>query len=208
MEQVLQFISEQPPLWGLLLVFAAAAAEYLLPPLPADSVVLAGSLLVVAGSASFTTVYLVALLGGTLGALLQYGLGYRLLATHSGQEDTWLRRGCDKLFGPKALDKFMQTYRRYGIWVLVFNRALIAVRAATFFAAGAARLSLAPTMTAGLVSNAAWTALVLGLGVSVGGNWQQIEATFASYQRAVYLGGAVLAGAFVLFKLWRIRRNR
>lgn len=203
MEPVLDFVRESPPGLGLLIVFAAAGLEYVLPPLPADSVVLAGALLVVAGTASFTSVYLAAVAGGALGALAHYRIGHIAVDAQGRLRSRTLERWT----GADAMPRFFAAYRRYGLWVLILNRAFPGVRAVTFLAAGAARLPLGPVMAAGLVSNLAWTALVLGTGVWVGNDWEKIRATFDVYQRVIFAIGGTGLALFVLFKVWQSRRR-
>lgn len=203
MEEVLEFLRSHPGWWGLAIIYAAAALEYLVPPLPADSVVLAGSLLVVAGAQPFATVFLVAVAGGATGALIHYGLG-----RWCSRPDGTLRgqRIFDRLLGPAALPKFFEVFRKYGMWVIALNRAFPGVRAVTFFAAGAARLPLWSVMLAGLVANLGWTALILTLGVQVGGSWEKIEEVFAVYQKGLYavaVSGAVVYG---LYRWWKRKR--
>lgn len=204
MEEVLAFVRESPTDLALLIVFVAAALEYVVPPLPADSVLLAGSLLVVAGSVSFPVVYVVAVAGGALGALAHYQLGH-LLADETGR--LRVGRWVERLLGASAMPRFFQAFRRYGLWVIVLNRAFPGVRAVTFLAAGAARLGLGKVMLAGLVSNLAWTFLVLSVGVQVGSDWEKIEATFQRYQRAIFAAGGAVLVLFVAVQLWqRLRR--
>lgn len=203
MNEVLEFLRSHPGWWGLLIIYAAAALEYLVPPLPADSVVLAGALLVVAGAQPFSTVFVVAVAGGATGALIHYGLGRwctRPDGTLKGQ------RLFDRILGPGALPRFFEVFRKYGMWVIALNRAFPGVRAVTFFAAGAARLPLLRVMLAGSVANLGWTALILTVGVEVGGSWEKIEAAFAVYQKGVYavaVSGAVVYG---LYRWWKRRR--
>lgn len=204
MEEVLQLVRESPNGLALALVFAAAALEYMVPPLPADSVVLAASLLVVSGAVSFPVVYGVAVAGGATGAFAHYMLGHLLAddegnLRHLGRLQTWL--------GADSVHRFFAAFRRYGYWVIVLNRAFPGVRAMTFIAAGAARLPLLPVMLAGLVSNLAWTLLILGVGVEVGNDWEKIRATFSVYQRAIYLVGGTALVLFVAFKVWQRHRR-
>jgi membrane protein DedA with SNARE-associated domain len=62
-------------------------------------------------------------------------------------------------------------------------------------------------MLAGLVSNLAWTLLILGVGVEVGNDWEKIRATFSVYQRAIYLVGGTALVLFVAFKVWQRHRR-
>lgn len=204
MEEVLAFLANSPPSYGLLAVFGAAAAEYLLPPLPADSVVLAGALLVVAGVAPFWAVYLAALLGSLLGATAHYFLG-RAFADEHGHLRT--ARFLERMLGTKAMPRFFAAFRRYGMWVIAFNRAFPGIRAVTFLAAGAARLPYGRVMAAGLVSAAAWNALVLGIGLWVGNDWEKIRATFDVYANVVFAVGGAGLFLFVAVKVWQRRAS-
>ena len=202
MEEILQFVRDNPGGWGLFLVYAAAGLEYLVPPLPADSVVLAGSLLVVAGVQPAWLVFACAVAGGFTGASIHFALG-RWLVREDGSVRG--RRWVDRMLGEGSLERFFEKLRRYGLWVIAFNRALPGVRAGTFFAAGAASMRFVPVMLAGLVSNVLWTALILGIGISVGDNWEEIERLFGVYKRGLYVVGGV---ATCLWLLHRYRKKK
>ncbi len=205
MEAALEFLRDNPGAWGLVVTYAAAGLEYLLPPLPADSVVLAGSLLVVAGIQPMWLVFTVAVLGGATGAAVHYFLGgWRLRPDGPVRDRVWVER----MTGKGSLERFFEKLRRYGLWLIAFNRAFPGVRAVTFFAAGMARMKFVPVMAAGLVSNVLWTALVLGLGVSVGGNWEKIQEVFGVYKTALYIAGATGLVLWLVYRQVKKRRQR
>lgn len=202
MDSLLALVRDNAGPWALFGVFAGAALEYLVPPLPADSVVLAGALLVVSGAYGFEMVFAVAVFGGMLGAAAHYLIGRRF--AEGGLKGSRVER----LTGEGSVERFFEAFRSYGVWVIVFNRALPGVRAVTFLAAGAARLPFARTMLAGLLSHAAWILLILGVGVRVGHSWEKIQATFDVYQRVVYAVAGAGALAYVGYRLVRRRRRR
>ena len=110
METALEIIREHSGVSALLVLFAAAMLEYMLPPVPGDSIVLAGSLLVVAGAWPFWIVLAVAVAGGFAGSVVHYLLG-RL----GGERvHLWMRR----LAGEQAHDRFAQAFQKYGLWVI------------------------------------------------------------------------------------------
>lgn len=200
MEEVLAFIQNSPGGWGLAAVFAAAALEYLVPPLPADSIVLAGSLFVVAGVHPFWLVALVAIAGGAVGAAVHFAIGMKMTS-----EGGSIRGGryVEKIIGEGQLEKFFDAFRKYGMWVIALNRAFPGVRAVTFFAAGAAKLPFWRTMAFGLISNIGWSVAVLSLGVTVGGSWEKIQEVFGVYKTVVYgIGGTVMA-LYVGYRLYK-----
>jgi membrane protein DedA with SNARE-associated domain len=204
MQEILDFVRTAPGGLGLFAVFAAAALEYLVPPLPADTVVLAGALLVVAGVHGFATVAVVAIAGGQIGAAMHYALG-RWLATPDGSVRG--ARYLEKVLGKDRIPRFLALVRRRGLWVIAVNRAFPGVRAVTFFAAGAARLPFGRTMAFGLVANVLWSLAVLSLGVSVGDNWEKIQEVFAVYKRVVYVVGGAGLLVFVVVRWIRSRRR-
>ncbi len=203
MDRLLEFVRDNHGPWTLFAVYAAAMLEYLVPPLPADSVLLASSLLIIAGTQSFHAVAIVAIAGGATGALIHYSLGH-LLSRPDGtfRGERWV----DLLFGKGRVDRFMGVFRRRGMWAIAINRALPGVRAVTFFAAGVARLPLAKTMGFGLISNVCWTVAILALGTSVGESAEKIEAAFTVYKTVIYSLGGVLVVAALIAWWWRKRR--
>jgi len=204
MEQLLDLVRNYAGPWALVAIFVGAALEYMLPPLPADSVVLAGSLLVVSGQQSFLTVLAVAVAGGMTGAASHYLLGRALLHPDGHMRGTaWVER----VAGKGSMERFFEAFRKYGMWVVVLNRAFPGVRAVTFLAAGAARLPLWSTMLAGFVSHLAWISAILWLGVSIGGSWEKIEAAFHVYEKGDYTVAVVGLVAYVGYRLSRRRRR-
>jgi membrane protein DedA with SNARE-associated domain len=204
-QQILDFVRENHSVWTLVVLFIAAALEYMVPPLPADSVVLAGSLLVVAGSWSFATVFFVAVAGGFCGATIHFVLGHQLAlpnGTIRGQ------RHIERLSGRGSFDRFIERFRRHGMLVIVLNRMFPGIRSVTFIAAGASRLPFPKTMFFGLISNMGWTLALLLLGTSLGGNWEKIQAAFAVYSRVLAIGTGCLVGGYVLYKVFKIIRRR
>lgn len=202
MPELLEWVRVQPVEVGLLLILLAAASEYVCPPLPADAVVLSGALLVVSGATRFENVYAASVLGGVLGATLQYALG-RTLARSGRLDAPWVGR----VFGAEGLSRFRTAMARHGVWVLLLNRVLPGVRAVTFLAAGAAEVPPWTALWAGGLSHLVWTAGLLALGVWVGESAEKILAVFYVQQRNLF---AVVVGAVLLFaavKVWqRLRR--
>lgn len=203
MEEILEVIRTSPPALGLAIVFAAAAGEYLLPPLPADSVLLAGALLVVAGQQPFVVVWGAAVLGGVAGMWIHHVLGTALRRPDGSLRGS---RYVDRWFGRGSIARFQGLVRRYGPAVLLINRALPGIRGVAFLAVGAAGVPRLKSLLLGAVSQAGWSLGVLALGVWIGDHWEKIESAFRVYQRTVYAVGLVLALAAVMVLIWK-RRN-
>lgn len=201
MQEWLSFLSESPPWWGLLLVFSAAALEYVFPPAPADVMVLAGALLVVGGALSFAAVLSAAVLGGLAGACVQYQLGrwWSPKLQRGGALPRWAR----------GVDRFSAAFRRFGYLALLLNRAFPGVRSITFLAAGLAQMPFLPVLAVGLVSHAIWVGALLGVGVSVGRlDWENILAAFFVYRDAVFWTGGLGLALFLTLMLWSRSREQ
>ncbi|MBK8011519.1 MAG: DedA family protein [Deltaproteobacteria bacterium] len=205
MPEIFAFVRENHGLWSLVAVFVAALLEYLIPPLPADSVVLASSVLIVAGVYPFGVVYLVAVAGGATGAFIHFVLG-RGLSRHSGSRvGVWFAR---RVANQGLFERFMTAFRRHGMWVMALNRAMPGIRGICFVAAGMVGLPALRTMAFGLVSNLAWTFLILMAGVSVGGQWSKIEPTFGVYRHVIYVVVACVLLSYLILRVVRARRRR
>lgn len=199
MDEVLLFLQNNPGPWGLTVLFCAAALEYMIPPFPADTVVLAGSLFVLAGTWSYPVVASTVILGGLVGSASHLLLG-RMLLDGSGN----LRGGrvVERLTGRGSLDRFFEAFRRHGMWVIAINRALPGIRGAAFLAAGAAKLPIVKTLGFGLISNILWSNGLLLIGLSIGNNWEKIEDALGVYQ------GVALAVAVVVLLFVAVRHRR
>lgn len=205
MEEILEFVKSSGGVWPLVVLFAAAALEYMLPMVPGDSIVLAGSLIVVAERHTFATVYCVAVAGGFLGALSHYLIGRALRKPEGGVRGQHL---IERLTGRGSFDRFLDRLHRYGMLVIVINRMFPGIRSVTFIAAGAAQLPFARVMFFGLISNMGWSLALLLLGTTLGGNWEKIEATFAVYSRVLAIISGVLIASYIAYRLYKRVKTR
>lgn len=168
----------------------AACLEYVLPPIPGDTVILLGGVMVVRGHQPLALVFIAVVTGSVLGSTLAYAFG------------VWLRRRMERrpharhLFGltPKRLAAIDLQMQRWGAWLLIFNRFLPGVRSVIFVAAGSSGLSPTRTLGLGAVAAVLHTAAVLAAGWAVGGNLDRLEQ-WSSHSQWVF---ASLAGLAVL----------
>jgi membrane protein DedA with SNARE-associated domain len=165
-------------LLAYLLLCVAATLEYVVPPLPGDTIVLLGGVYAVRGEQPYLLVFLAVVTGSVLGAALTYAFG-AFLARRAR-----LRPEGRPLLGitPQRLEAVHTQMARWGAWLLVLNRFMPGVRSLVFVAAGAAGLPPGRTLGLGALSAALHTAAVLGVGAAVGGNLERLEGLVRQYQ--------------------------
>jgi len=180
-------------LLGLLVLGLAAALEYVVPPFPGDTITLLGGVYAVRGDHPWPLVFGVVVSGSVLGALINYQVGHWL-----GRR--FEQRPGEAFFGitHARLESVQAQMRRKGPWLLLVNRFLPGIRGLIFVAAGAARMPRANALVLGALSAVAHTALVLALGVAVGGNLERLELLVGRYQRGVILGVVLVAAVLGL----------
>jgi membrane protein DedA with SNARE-associated domain len=200
-EWVDSFIASVGPLAYLVLLLAAAL-EYVIPPLPGDTVVLLGGVYAVRGQQPWWGVFLAVVAGSVLGAALTYGFGRYLRARMDARPDDKPLLGIT----PERLAAVQERVWRYGAWLLLFNRFMPGIRSLVFVAAGASHLPPVRTLVLGALSSAMHTAAVLALGAAVGGSLEKVELWVTRYQWAA-AGAVALALLGVGVRLWVRRRE-
>ena len=178
----------------------AATIEYIFPPFPGDTVVLAGAVLATAGGWDLWPVLTVCTGGSLLGAWIDYRLG---LAAANRRDAG--RLGA-RLRDTPGLDRVLAGYRRWGPAFLALNRFMPGIRALFFVAAGLARMRTGPVLAWAAVSALAWNALLLALGAALGANLDSLESMARTYALVLWIVFG-LAGAAALL-VWLLRRRQ
>ena len=201
LDEFLHTLEHGSQYWAYGLVVAAAAVEYVFPPIPGDTVALFAVALAVRSELHWGLVYLALTLGALLGGLAAWGLGV-WLANH---EDSW--PSFLKTPGAtRALDAVRRGYERHGAMYLAVNRFLPALRAFFFVGAGLSRMSAGRVIVFGGISAALWNALLMALGYAVGNNWESLSALAERYTEATLLLIAFATIAVVGRLAWDSRR--
>jgi membrane protein DedA with SNARE-associated domain len=173
---------------GYLVLFGAALVEYVVPPFPGDTVVLLGGVYAVRGNKPWALVFAVVTLGSIAGSAINYFVGRRMARRF-----------------PQLL-QLQDRMRRGGIPLIAFNRFLPGIRGLLFAAAGAAEMSFPHVMFWGGVSSVLWNALIMGVGIAVGGNAERLGALLRQYNAVAWglLGtAAIMFSARYVWRLWR-----
>lgn len=200
MDALLQRLLEVPAGWVHLTLAIAAALENLVPPIPADVVVLFGGFLAGQGSITLPVAFVVVWISNVGGALAVYQLGRAYGAPFfSGRVGSFILK-------PQQLATLGRFYRRYGFAVIFVGRFFPMFRAVVPAFAGVARLDPVRTIIPLALASGLWYGTVLYLGAVAGQNWEEVADALASAGRWMYL--IALVGVLVLVGWWwRSRRG-
>lgn len=196
----LHALTELPPLLLYLLLGAGAAVENVVPPVPADTFVLAGALLAAQGAASPWIVFLVTWLFNVATAV-----GVYALAWHYGPPffrmpvARWLLR-------EHQLEQMGRFYGRWGVPVILLSRFVPAWRAMVPVFAGVARVGPWKVVPPVVVASGLWYGLLVYVGVIMARNLDALASLFGSANDALLWVALVLV-AIVGVWWWRTRRH-
>jgi membrane protein DedA with SNARE-associated domain len=167
-----------PPLWAYLTLLVIAYGENVAPPIPGDMVVVFGGYLAGLGQLHLGVVILLSTIGGALGFMSVFILGYRLgEAVLDTDRLRWLPRD--------GVDRARRWIRRYGYGVVAANRFLSGARSVISLTAGMAKMDPWRTFFWCSVSALLWTGLISYAGYAVGDNWEVVVAYLRAYGRVI-----------------------
>ncbi len=182
------------------ILFFATSIEYLFPPFPGDLLLVLAAWYASHGVISWPATFLWVTAGALTGAWINYRIGAWLAPRVNRRAEEGGHPFAEKLA------HFEQSYRRWGGWLLVFNRFMPGIRAFLFVAAGASGIPLRRVLLLGGISACAWNGLLLGLGGFAARNVDELVHLFKTYTNVAWalLGAAGL----VLFARAAVRRLR
>ena len=187
LNDILLFMSQHSALVAVI-VFAAAAIEYLFPPFWGDTIMLAGCFLAGLDRVAAWQVFAAALAGSVVGALAAFELGRRF-------GDSSLRLMSRSSRATRLLERAKDWQEAHGGRILAVNRFLPGVRAFFLPLAGASGMRLRTVAVWSTVSNLAYCSLLLGVGLSLGAGGVDIgemEGRFSSLSLLAAAGAVAL----------------
>jgi membrane protein DedA with SNARE-associated domain len=183
--QVFEWMAALSPMWAYTAILIIAYGENVAPPIPGDMVVVFGGYLVGLGKLNFAMVVLLSTLGGALGFMTMYAIGYRIgEAVLDPERLRWLPKD--------RIEKARVWVRRWGYGVVAANRFLSGLRSVISLTVGMSHMNPWKTAAYATLSAAVWTTLIAFLGYQVGENWEVVRAYLQVY-------GWVIGGLIVLF---------
>jgi membrane protein DedA with SNARE-associated domain len=163
-QSVLAYLAGLPPVVTYLVLAGGAALENIVPPVPADTFVLAGAFLAASGRANPWIVFLATWLANVVSALAVYGLARKWgNAFFDRPVGRWLLR-------PRQLERISHFYDRWGPHAITVSRFLPAFRAVVPVFAGISHVPFARVALPVAIASAGWYGLLVVLGTTAGRN--------------------------------------
>ena len=185
------------PVWAYTAILVIAYGENVVPPIPGDMVVVFGGYLVGLGRLNFAAVVVLATVGGALGFMTMYALGYRIgEAMLDPKRFRWIPK--------KQVHKAREKIARWGYGVVAANRFLSGLRSVISITVGMAHMDPWKTTVYATLSAAVWTGLITYLGYLLGENWEAVSGYLQTY--GWFIGGAIVL--FAVIQIVRAYRRR
>lgn len=195
---LLSWLTNLPPVLLYAILGAAAALENIVPPIPADVVVVFGGLLAARGGASVWLVFAAVWACNVGGALAVYFAGRRFGAGF------FAGRWGKAILRPNQLHRLGEFYRRYGLAIIFVSRFLPMFRAVVPVFAGVSGVGFFRTAVPVAAASGLWYGMLVYLGSVAGRNLEQILEGLSSAGRWLWLV-ALVVGAAVGWWWWRSR---
>jgi membrane protein DedA with SNARE-associated domain len=197
LEQTITTLNSLPNETLYLFLFAVVVFEYLIPPLPGDTIMVLGAYFIGTGKLDLTTVYIVTTLGSIGGFLILFFVG-----KYYGR-DFFLKKNY-RLFSREMILKTEKWFQHYGTALIAANRFLAGGRSVISLIAGISNMKLSTITLAALFSCMIWNAILIAGGYFLGKNWQLVLTILKSYNQFITL---VLVMTLIFF-LWKKIKKR
>lgn len=187
--QALEWLRAQPVWLAAGTIGVIAGLEYVAPPVPGDTVAIAGGVLVAQGILGAPLVITVVTLCSVAGALGAYGIGFLASSRPTA------RRLLFRLVSERTFEDIAVKYRRWGRLIILANRFFPGVRTSFLMAAGLFRVPVADVVVFGALSAFLWNSLLIAAGFALGANIDAVIRLVEEYSTFAWGTLAVILGA-------------
>lgn len=193
MAEFIAWMNGLPNLAVYVVLWAGAAAENVVPAIPADTFVALGGLLAGAGDLEARWVAIGSWLANVAGALVVY----RLSHLHGAP---FFDRGLGRhLLKPHQMERMAGFYERWGTPAIFFSRFIPGVRVVVPVFAGATHQPWSRVVLPLAVASAIWYFGLVQVGVVLGHNLDLLAAVLDGINRWLAVVGAVVAGVVAVW---------
>lgn len=194
-------------------VMVIAFAENLFPPTPSEFLYPLAGKLAFDGEMTPAVVIAAGVLGSMIGAVIYYGVGYKL-----GEQRVRsfierygrirLGRVGVQIFTVDEYDRAMTLFRRYGGIVVCVGRIMPLVHGVVSIPAGVVGMNFPVFMFYTALGAFLWIAPLTLLGYWLGDNWDRVLYWLDVYENVWYALMAVALAAYIYYRFRRARNNK
>ncbi|MDQ5826340.1 MAG: DedA family protein [Chloroflexota bacterium] len=201
--QLVGFVIEIIATLGYIGVGLLVALESIFPPIPSEVILPLSGSLVSQGRFNLVPVMIAATLGAYVGAVALYGIGKAMGKDRLG---SWLDKyGKWLLLSKNDLERAQAWFDRHGTWAVLLARLVPGVRSLISVPAGISEMPFWRFSIFTIVGSAIWNGVLVGAGMALGANWQQVEQLLKPLSPFIYGLLALVLIAFVARRLWARR---
>jgi membrane protein DedA with SNARE-associated domain len=184
------------PIWIYFVSGIISYIENIFPPFPSDVVLVAAGYLCATGQVNIWIVLIVSTLGGTLGFMSMYSIGFWF-----GMKV--VEKGKLKFINLEKVHKVERWFKQYGYFVVVLNRFLAGTRAVIAFFTGISELSFWKTTILAAFSSLIWNGILLMTGNALGKNWRAVYDYLSAYGSVVTIVSLLFLGILIAYNIQR-----
>lgn len=196
MEAFIERLIALNPIWIYFVSGIISYIENIFPPFPSDVVLVAAGYLCATGQVNIWIVLIVSTLGGTLGFMSMYSIGFWF-----GMKV--VEKGKLKFINLEKVHKVERWFKQYGYFVVVLNRFLAGTRAVIAFFTGISELSFWKTTILAAFSSLIWNGILLMTGNALGKNWRAVYDYLSAYGSVVTIVSLLFLGILIAYNIQR-----
>lgn len=202
LEQIRQWAEQIVSVMGYIGIALLMLLENLFPPIPSEVIMPFAGSLISRGQMSFAGAFIAGTIGALAGALAIYYIGSALTEDRVRR---WFRNyGKYFLLSEEDFSQAMSKFEKHGANMVFVGRLMPAIRSLISLPAGLHRMPLLKFFLFTSLGTSLWNLILLGAGVYLGSNWQQVLNFVGTYETVIWLALA-LGVAYSVFR--RLRRG-
>jgi membrane protein DedA with SNARE-associated domain len=170
LENLFSFVTYYIDVWGNWAILIGMALESANIPIPSELIFGFAGYLVFLGRLNFTSAVIYGVVGGLLGSIVSYCIGY-----YGGQP--FVAKYGKYVFLSEAKVRLAERwFERYGLIVTLLGRLLPVIRTFISLPAGFAKVNFAKFVLYTIIGSVPWTIALIYAGMALGENWHTIGA--------------------------------
>jgi len=194
-EQFYAWIVQNIELWGYTAIIIGMAMESACLPVPSELIFAFAGYQVFLGRMDFTSAVIAGVVGGLLGSIAAYWVGY------FGGQPLVEKYGRYMFISRQQVAKAQRWFDRYGLKAAFWARLLPIVRTFISLPAGFARVPFIKFMVYTICGSVPWTIGLVYAGMFLGESWREVETV--GHEATILFG----AGLVLLGIMW-VKKHR